>query len=169
MAALHCSILCMGTTCIFDVLLLMTKIRKKYGITSPPAALLAAASSELVSMTRRGSTSRYSAHQGVQGYTLPICNTTAASLPANARPKPHDDLAASARLPESIPGFALECRRFAPEKRGFAPGSNRITPEIWCAAPAPPAHFCHSCRSLQFLHFFLIPAAWRRGRRSSRD
>lgn len=115
---------------------------REESITSPPAALPAAASSELASMTRRGSTSRYSAHQGVQGYTLPICNTTAASLPTNARPKPHDDLAASARLTESIPGFALECRRFDPEKRGFAPGSNLIAPG--------------SCQ----------PSAWRRGRRS---
>ena len=93
---------------------------REESITSPPAALPAAASSELASMTRRGSTSRYSAHQGGKGYTLPICNTTAAYLPTNARPIPHGDLAASARLPESI--------------LGLAPGSNRIAPESWCAA-----------------------------------
>ncbi|BBE58944.1 hypothetical protein TRKP33_p0386 (plasmid) [Klebsiella pneumoniae] len=38
-------------------------------ITTPPAGQPAAASSELASMTRRGSTSRYSANQGGQGYT----------------------------------------------------------------------------------------------------
>ena len=30
MAALHCSMLCIGTTCILDVLLVITNIRKKY-------------------------------------------------------------------------------------------------------------------------------------------
>ena len=35
MAALHCSMLFIGTTCILDVLLVITNIRKKYDITSP--------------------------------------------------------------------------------------------------------------------------------------